>query len=370
VIVDETSMVDFAMMARLVDAVRGATRLVLLGDRHQLASVEAGTVLADLCGPVDAAALQASPDLRAALASYDVPFGDAVVERPTALPDAVVQLNRTYRFKGESSIGRFAMACLASDFDAEVAAAPLFAGAADAHHFAPGDGRALPAPVLEAIVDAYVPAFEHLDQAKSVAPADEPAFHRHTLDLFDRFRVLCAHKRGALGVEGVNAAVRQALAERGRSTNGTFWTGRPILVRRNDYDVGLYNGDIGLVVTRRDAEGNPRTFVAFPGPDALPKEGAPPSDAQLVRYVLPARLPEHDTCFALTIHKSQGSEYDHVMVVLPARPSRIVTRELLYTGVTRAKAKVSLVAERDAFVKALKETVQRASGLRDALWGA
>ncbi len=370
VIVDETSMVDFAMMARLVDAVRGATRLVLLGDRHQLASVEAGTVLADLCGPVDAAALQASPGLHAALATFDVPIGEAVVERPTALPDAVVQLDRTYRFTDESSIGRFAMACLAPDFDAEAAAAPLFVGATDAQHFAPGDGRALPAPVLGAIVEAYDRTYRHLFEPKQSpnTAADEPAFHRRALDLFDAFRVLCAHKRGALGVEGVNAAVRQALAER-YPLSGTFFLGRPILVRRNDYDVGLYNGDIGLVVTRRDADGNTRTFVAFPGPDALPTEGPPAPDAELVRYVLPARLPEHDTCFALTIHKSQGSEYDHVMVVLPARPSRIVTRELLYTGVTRAKARVSLVAERAAFVNALKETVQRASGLRDALWG-
>lgn len=369
VIVDETSMVDFAMMARLVDAVRGATRLVLLGDRHQLASVEAGTVLADLCGPVDAAALQASPALRAALAAYDVPVGDAVVDRPTALPDAVVQLNRTYRFEGESSIGRFAMACLAPDFDAGRAAEPLFdPRSADAARFDPGDGRALPEAVLAAILDGYAATYAHLDAADRVAPEGEPAFHRHTLDRFDRFRVLCAHTRGALGVEGVNAAVRQALAGQGRSTTGTFWPGRPILVRRNDYDVGLYNGDIGLVVTRSDGEGNARTFVAFPGPDALPKDGPPPPDAQLVRYVLPARLPEHDTCFALTIHKSQGSEYDEVMVVLPARPSRIVTRELLYTGVTRAKKKVNLVAERAAFVKALGETVQRASGLRDALW--
>ncbi len=371
VIVDETSMVDFAMMARLVDAVRGATRLVLLGDRHQLASVEAGTVLADLCGPVDAATLQASPALRAALATYDVPLGDAVVDRPTALPDAVVQLNRTYRFEGQSSIGRFAMACLAPDFDARRAAAPLFdPQSTDAAHFAPGDGRALPEAVLAAILEGYAATYAHLDAAAHVAPEDEPAFHRHTLDRFDRFRVLCAHTRGALGVEGVNAAVRQALTAGGRSTAGAFWPGRPILVRRNDYEVGLYNGDIGLVVTRRDAAGAERTFVAFPGPDALPGpgEGPPAPDAQLVRYVPPARLPEHDTCFALTIHKSQGSEYDAVMVVLPARPSRIVTRELLYTGVTRAKKRVTLVAEHDAFVAALKETVQRASGLRDALW--
>lgn len=377
VVVDETSMVDFAMMARLVEAVGPDTRLVLLGDRHQLASVEAGTVLADLCGSAGAGEVALSPQLSLRLKGHGV----VVPERdPTSaqsrLSDCVVQLDRTHRFTASSSIGRFAMACLAPDFDAEAAAAPLFdAASPDAARVDPGDGKSLPGGLVNQIVEGYRGLYAHLSGAPPASVEGEPAFHRRALDLFDGFRVLSAHREGPLGVHSLNEAVRQAVAKAWPMDGlDAFWPGRPVLVRRNDYDVGLYNGDIGLVVSRCGVDGTSRRWVAFAGPDALPAE-ADPADPQwaglkLVRYVAPSRLPEHETCFALTIHKSQGSEYAHVMVVLPATDSPIVTRELLYTAVTRARQRVTLVAHRGAFVQALRRTVQRASGLRDALQDA
>jgi exodeoxyribonuclease V alpha subunit len=365
VVVDETSMVDLMMMTRLLDAVGSDTRIVLLGDRHQLASVEAGTVLADLCGPVSAAHLPLGPEVRAALARLGV-SEDAEDPPVTALPDCIVQLNRTYRFAPDSSVGRFAAACLEERFEPERAAAALFEGSSDAAVLDPGDGPGLPRDVVHAIVEGYRPTFEALEQVEAASEEEQAAAHRRALDTFDGFRVLCAHRRGSLGVQGMNAAISARFRPR-RAGGGGFWPGRPIMVLRNDYDLGLYNGDIGLVVTRRVGE-EARLVVAFPGPDALPTDGRPPQDARLVRYVPPSQLPEHETCFALTIHKSQGSEYAHVMVVLPTRPSRVVTRELLYTGVTRAGQQVTVVARRSAFEAALSRTVRRASGLREALW--
>ncbi len=367
VVVDETSMVDLAMMARLVEALGERTRLVLIGDRHQLASVEAGTVLADICGPVRADNLQASETLRARLSEHGIDLPPNGRAAPAGrLPDSVIQLDRTFRFGKESSIGRFASACLSPSFDATKAAAPLFsADAPDAAQLDPGDGRALPIAVLKTLAKGYAPTYEHLFGPRP-GPSGEPAFHRRALALFDEFRALCAHRRGPTGVEGINAAVRRRLRRDGIDTGDAFWVGRPVLVLRNDYNLRLYNGDIGLVVDRTTSTGRRRRFVAFPAPDGPTRGG---EEQRGVRYVLPSRLPQHDTCFALTIHKSQGSEYEHVMVLLPVRPSPIVTRELLYTGVTRARRRVTLVATRSTFEGALARRVQRASGLTDALWG-
>ena len=380
VVVDETSMVDFALMARLVEALGPETRLVLLGDRHQLASVEAGTVLADICGASSPAAPPAlSATLRERLGSVGLQVPAPVSPPVSPLADSVIQLNRTYRFSGESSIGRFARDCLAENFDAVQATAALFgpAGSGPAPPGAttldPGDGRVLPVAVRASILQGYAPTYDHLASPLPAAPEDEPAFHRRALELFDRFRVLCAHRRGQLGVEGINRAVEVALGrERGLATGDRFWEGRPILIRRNDYEVKLYNGDIGLVVKHRNRRGQVRTVVAFPGPATLPVDAPPdaPSwrEPKLIRYVPISRLPEHDTCFALTIHKSQGSEFPHAMVVLPPGESPILTRELVYTAVTRAREQVTLVGTRTGVQRALARVVQRGSGLGDRLW--
>ncbi|CAN0577610.1 unnamed protein product, partial [Laminaria digitata] len=157
VVVDETSMVDFALMARLVDAIKGQTQLMLLGDRHQLASVEAGTVLADICGSVHAQRLALGPQVRARLTELNVAVpSDGPQPSRSRLRDCVVQLNRTHRFSQDSSIGRFALACLEEDFDPRRAAQPLFeSGSADAVHLDPGPGRTLSQAVLDAMVQGY-----------------------------------------------------------------------------------------------------------------------------------------------------------------------------------------------------------------------
>ena len=182
------------------------------------------------------------------------------------------------------------------------------------------------------------------------------------LKSFDRFRLLCAHRRGQLGVEGLNKRVEELLgskfARMGFSTRGLFYAGRPVIVRQNDYSIGLFNGDVGLVVPRTLPDGTAGLQVVFPDAD------------QGVRYVAPARLPEHSTIYAMTIHSSQGSEFEHAMVVLPNQISKVVSRELIYTGVTRAAKRMTMVGSKVVLEQALTTKLQRASGLKKILWEA
>jgi exodeoxyribonuclease V alpha subunit len=201
-------------------------------------------------------------------------------------------------------------------------------------------GEPLPESVRQLVVTEYGVCLRSGDGAEALAA-------------LDRFRVLCAHRRGLLGVEGVNATVERWLASSGLvRPSGELWHGRPVIVTRNDYQVGLFNGDVGLYWQGPDG-----LAVLFPTPD------------RGVRAVAPGRLPPHETVFAMTVHKSQGSEFEHVLVVLPDRPSPVVTRELLYTAVTRAKTRVTVVGAPDVVQEAAKARIVRASGLRRALWG-
>jgi exodeoxyribonuclease V alpha subunit len=404
IVVDEASMVDFALMAKLVDAVGevgpgGApTRLVLLGDRHQLASVEAGTVLADLCGPtlVDTLCFT-DPTLKRLDTCFELGLG-AAAARPGSgvrsvfgppMHDSMVQLRRTHRFSAHSGIGRFALACLSADFQPAAAAGVLVGDAPDVQLFPHGERRGHHPTVRALMPDGFAPYLRLLrggfEAVQGPGFPDQQVFHRRVLEAFGRFRVLCAHRQGSTGVTGLNRSIIGLLRDAGLVASAdTWWLGRPVLVRRNDYSVrlssgqrGLYNGDIGLLVQAM-VGGQQRLMVAFPGPDTLP--GATnPCDPQalaltdhagkvLVHYVDPARLPEHSTAFAMTIHKSQGSEFEHVCVVLPRHSSPLLTRELVYTGVTRAKARMSMVGERSVLEGALASTVQRASGLAGELW--
>lgn len=360
VVVDEASMVDLALMARLVDAVPPHARLILLGDRHQLASVEAGSVLADVCGDHDPSELRLSPEAATPLrdlAGLDV--------RPTmGAPgpwDAVVFLTESRRFDARGGIGRFAAAAVAGDVEGARAAATVADGSVEPATTAGPrlepevvllrpTGRDLPPAARELVVRAWRPYLTAL----RAAPRD-PARHARALELFEDFRILCAHREGTSGVSHVGRAVVELLrAERlADPSEGEWWLGRPVLVTRNDYAVRRFNGDVGLVV--HDAEGRP--VVAFR------------EDSGRVVTLPPARMPECETVFAMTIHKSQGSEFATVLVVLPERPSPVLTRELVYTGVTRARRRVVLLADDEVLKLGIARQVQRASGLGERLWG-
>ena len=366
VVVDEASMVDLALMAKLVDAVAADARLLLIGDRHQLASVEAGTVLADICGEAGPGSLALSRPFADELmkqCGIDVERAGADLIEERGIGDCIVQLNKYHRFKGDSGIGAFAEACLAGQL--EEAAAVLLDSAAypDVRLWEHGEkGRATDA-TREAILEGYRPYLKLL----AAGPQDgetEQAFHLRVLEAMEHFRVLCVHRRGRLGVTGLNKTIEELLVKdeevKGFSPRSDNYHGQPVIVHRNDYSVGRFNGDVGVVVRRRlgaeDARRRRRLWVAFPGPGGT------------VEYLRPSRLPEHQTVFAMTIHKSQGSQFTHAMVVLPTRQSPILTRELIYTGVTRAARKMTMIGDRDLLVEALEKRVTRASGLGRQLW--
>ena len=380
VVVDEASMVDFALMTKLVDAVGTDARLILLGDKNQLASVEAGTVLADLCGPTSVQHVWLSEAFAGELEQHaGLSLGAQVGRVPERGPqDAILQLDGSHRFGPDSGIGRFASACLSASTDPGPALAILTEQGRypDMELLPHGERGSLPQEAQQQIVAGFLPYLQRLLAGPRPGETQQD-FHSTVLALFDGFRILSAHRRGRLGARGLNDAVVELLVQEkarlarefrqagrvgqpgarhalsGFRPKGDFWVGRPILVRRNDYVVGRFNGDIGLVV--RGPEG--RSAVAF-------------ADEGRVVYLPPARLPEHQTVFAMTIHKSQGSEYGHAMVVLPEGDSRILTRELIYTGVTRAKRRVTVVGAQEQLRVALGCSVQRASGLGAELWGA
>ena len=357
-------MVDFAMMTKLIDAVSPSARLILIGDPNQLASVEAGTVLSDLSGPAQVGAPRLSPQCIGQLENTCnlAVSGDVEPVEDIPLYDSIVQLNKTHRFSDKSGIGHFARACLdgSEGFDparaADILASEQYNDVRLITHAA--GGRLRP-ETEEAIVAGYSP---YLNMLMSGPESGEPerAFHRRVLESFDTFRVLCAHRRGELGAEGINESAARLLEARGPegfSTHTPYYLGRPILVRANDYAIDRRNGDIGLVVTRREGVARAQRQVCFPSADGG------------VDYLTTARLPEHQTVFAMTIHSSQGSEFAHAMVVLPAQPSPILTRELIYTGVTRAARQMTLVGDRGLLEPALATPVKRASGLRAKIWG-
>ena len=343
VVVDEASMVDLALMTKLIEAVPDHARLVLLGDRDQLASVEAGAVLGDICNVGGGKGGLSAPFARS-LADLvgDLPAAMVSRSETAGIGDATTHLTHTYRFGDDSGIGLLARAI--NDGDADTTIALLCSGGRDdvallrpASPFDPGDD------LRNLVVEGYRDALRERDPAEALKKLED-------------FRLLCAHRRGPLGVSGMNQAAERWLVERGLLTvDADHYRGRPILVTQNDYQQSLFNGDTGLVLHDPD-RGALRAFF-------------PDSRGGGVRSITPGRLPPHETVFAMTVHKSQGSELTHVVVVLPSSPSPVLTRELLYTAVTRARRRVTVVGTEEVIRHAVRERVQRASGVREKLWG-
>jgi len=344
VVVDEASMVDLALMAKLLRALKPEARLVLLGDKDQLASVEAGAVLGDVCG--DAPGF--SPAFAARVTGVvgePVPAGTGGGASP--LRDSVVLLRHSRRFTASSGIAQLAAAVNRGDGDGAVSV--LASEPADVGWMPHAGRRAWRDPLAAAALDGFAP---YLACIRAGAPAGA------VLQAFEAFRVLCAHRAGPAGVELANRIVEDALAARRlirpAGASGPWYVGRPVMVTRNDHVLRIYNGDVGIVLPDpRDGE---RVAVAFPGSDGAE------------RLVSPARLPSHETVYAMTVHKSQGSEFDRVLLLLPPEASRVVTRELLYTGITRARRRVDLWGSEPVVRAGVAARVERSSGLRDALW--
>ena len=327
-VVDEASMVDLALMAKLVAALPPQARLILLGDKDQLAAVEAGAVFAELCEGrgFDAAA---AAELQR-ITGQSVP-----VETPrSALGDAVVLLTHSHRFAGDSGIGELARRI--NGGDAVGTLNLLREGRTDLAWQAEPSQPAL----LERLEQGYRP---YLQAARKGDPAAAFA-------AFNAFRALTAQREGPWGVSGINETLearikrRYSLAERER-----WYPGRAVMVRQNDYALGLFNGDIGICLA-----GEHGLRVYFEGEDGF-------------RAFAPARLPSHDSAFAMTVHKSQGSEFSEVLLALPESPSPLLTRALFYTGITRAKHKVEIWGLPARLSEAVNGKAERAAGLAERL---
>lgn len=326
VVVDEASMVELELFDALTQALPSSCRLVLLGDRDQLSSVGAGQTLLDLCAAAQPE-LGAGPRTAARCREW---LG---MERPTQeggspLAECVTLLTKTHRFRDDSGIGAFARA-IAQRKPLEALAA-LRAQSDDLRVLRPASLRQLLEPWL--------------DTLRSMTECGSP---KEALLLQQRFRVLCATRQGSLGVEPCNEFLEARLHRRDRAGGDAFYRGRPVLVTANDYGTGLMNGDLGVIFP--DAHG--RLMAWFDQGDEEP------------RAFLPQRLPPHETAFAMTVHKSQGSEFDDVLVLMPDREGPLANVQLLYTGVTRARRSATVVADDRVLEAALKTQVERRSGL-------
>ncbi|MCG6897975.1 MAG: exodeoxyribonuclease V subunit alpha [Thiocapsa sp.] len=386
-VIDEASMVDLEMMAAVLEALPPRARLILLGDKDQLASVEAGAVLGELCRRAHEG--RYTPDTREWLesATGECIAPDLVDPAGTPLDQAIVMLRHSYRFDQASGIGQLASAVNSGD-----AAAVLDVWRRDHADLAllvvdgiedlafkslvidgevigltrsnagqlTGDDSATPTaepPLARCGYRHYLEILRQGRPAWEAAPDAFDAWARKVLHAHGQFQVLCALRRGPWGVEGLNQRIAGLLYDADLiSANAGWYLGRPVLVTRNDYGLGLMNGDIGITMARPGtAERAWVLRVAFPAGDG--------SDG--IKWILPSRLQALETVYALTVHKSQGSEFSHAALVLPDIPSPILTRELLYTGITRARHYLTLLQSGGGWVleHAAQRRVLRASGL-------
>lgn len=343
VVVDETSMVSLALIAKLLDALRHDTRLVLLGDPEQLASVEAGSVLGDVVGDAGQRrplSVPAHDRAAAVLPTQDLPQQDGSDQRGS-IDDAIVVLERVHRFEADSGIATVAAAIQRGDADAAVAA---LRDADDVDWYA-GDVAAVDlSAVRGSVVAAAAPVLRAANDGDAAAALAE----------LEQLRVLCAHRSGDAGVQGWVERIEAWLAADlpDHPLVGSNYLGRPVLITANDRRLHLANGDVGVVVRGEEQ----RPVVALPAPDG---DG--------VRTLAPGRLPPTETVHAMTVHKSQGSQFAHVVLVLPDATSPLLTRELVYTGLTRGRHRATVIGSEHAVRTAVATRAVRASGLSQAL---
>ena len=343
-IVDEASMVHLEMMASLLDALPAGATLVLLGDKDQLASVEAGAVLGDLCRDAQAGGYSAKT-VAYALAASGETVPDAFHGAAGPLAQQTVMLRRSRRFGGP--IGQLALAV--NDGDAARAEEVLRAG---------GELRwiehAQQQHVVQLASDGYGPYLALL--AQEIVGDGHEAWVRSVLLSFESFRILCAVREGDWGVTGLNEAIEQRFDGAGLiKKRGEWYVGRPVMITRNDYGTGVFNGDIGLTLADPARPRSLRVYFL---------------EGEAVRSVLATRLRQVETAYAMTVHKSQGSEFKHTVLVLPKERGAMIARELIYTGITRASAVFTLVTPAPAVLAdAIARRTQRASGLRDMITG-
>ena len=357
VVVDEASMVDLALMSKLVQALSVDAGLILVGDKDQLSSVEAGSVLGDICDRKNIHVFSENFCKKIEELTGEKPdttAGQGVLikqdsNRP-GLHDCIVILRKSYRFSDRGGIGELSRAVNKGD----TAGALRLLKKSDDKSISWKESIASPneqADLFRIFAENIIKAYS------KYLKTDDP--HK-ALELFNRFRILCAVKIGPFGVYAINRLVEDVLAQDGLIKPGNlsynpWYRGRPVLITANDYNLELFNGDIGITMPAQGSNSN-ELYVFFQG-----------TSGELRRF-LPHRLPSHETVYAMTVHKSQGSEFENIHFVLPDKDYPLLTRELIYTAVTRAKQKISIWASETIIKVSILRRIERTSGLRNALW--
>ncbi len=341
VVVDEASMIDQALMARFLEAVPPDARLIILGDHHQLSSVEAGAVMGDICLGADNT--RTAVDVQSVWRHWQAepaPDHEPSPQKASPLSDNVVVLERNYRFDVNTGIGGLVKAI--NQGRLKKTKTLLRTSGAEIQWIQVPLGTRERLRLQDAVITGYRPVFE----ARSAEEA---------LAALENFMLLGALTKGPWGTDRLNQWI-ESLGRRAGwiEADQTWYPGRPLMIRRNDYRTGLFNGDVGVVWPAWvQGETQPRIWFRSPqGP---------------LRSFAPLQLPEHQTAFALTVHKSQGSEYRRVVLVLPAKDNPVLSRELLYTGLSRAREQLWLVADESVLDLAVNRRIDRASGLKIAL---
>lgn len=351
VVVDEASMMDVEMMAKLVNALPQHAGLILLGDKDQLASVEAGSVLADLCRGAEHAHYQPETAGWLARLGDEKLAGQYIDANGSALQQATCMLRYSYRFNAHPGIGELSAAVNSGRASVEQLQQIIARHPDSLHSFYPGTGNVL--DKLASLAVAGYGAFLRCLQQGQPASVDIGQLNQWAKQVFaahGSFQLLCAMRKTQYGLEQLNTLIEQALQQAGlvRLGGSSWYPGRPVLITRNDYSLRLMNGDIGICMQWPDGS----LRVAFA------------DGADGIRWLLPSRLQAVETVFAMTVHKSQGSEFVHTALVLPDHHSPVLTKELIYTAITRSREKFSLFcASNRALQLALETSVQRASGL-------
>ncbi len=335
VVVDEVSMIDLSLMTCLVDALAPGTGLVLLGDKNQLSSVEAGSVLADICSAfgVNRFSTNFADRVNRFIRDEKKKIRAADEKDADGFTDTVVHLERSFRFKSSAGIGKVSRKIVENASVASILEDMESGGKACVFRSFEEDGIA-----------GMLAQEKTADRLMPFMRANDP---EEALEKLFGFIILTPLGSGPWGVHEINRQTEAMLAEKGGAdTAAEFYDHRPVLILENDYSLGLFNGDTGVVLT--DSTGNRRAF--FKGPEGI-------------RQFIPGLLPLHQTAFAMTVHKSQGSEFKDVLFVIPDRYIPVMTRELVYTAVTRAKQSVSIRGNREVLAEALGRRTVRSSGL-------
>ncbi|MFS2135255.1 exodeoxyribonuclease V subunit alpha [Duganella sp. Dugasp56] len=353
-IVDEASMIHLEMMSALLAALPTSATLILLGDKDQLASVEAGAVLGDLCHNAEAGAYDAET-LAYVQSCTGQQIPDSYAGNGGAIARQTVMLRESRRFGGP--IGQLALAVNAGDAAASV---DVLRNSEDGKvaWIDPAQSSDLLQLALAGRAGAAGGYQAYLKMIKAGGPEGDDVAHlawvKSVLTSFETFRILCAVREGEWGVAGLNDVIEHRLQSAGLLRRGGEWyVGRPVMVTRNDYGTGVFNGDIGLTLPDPARPGALRVYF---------------SEGENVRSVLATRLRNVETAFAMTVHKSQGSEFQHTVLVLPKDSGGMLARELIYTGITRARDYFTLLTPNgQVLLDAIAQRTQRASGLRGLL---